>query len=84
MFTRTRRSVPGMVPYTARVIGLLLLLWMPALGQFQSAPPGSARASFGRFIIGVDAVGPSTVFPVPNTPENGGTFLHWVTGAQLQ
>jgi hypothetical protein len=62
------------------LFGLLLasLLCAPqALYAQNTAPP-----AIGRFIIGADAVGPSTRYPVPNTYENGGTYLRYVTGAE--
>ncbi len=60
--------------------GLVLVLLLYASGglhaQQREAP------SLGRFIIGADAVGPSTRYPVPNTHENGGTYMRYVTGAE--
>jgi hypothetical protein len=61
-----------------------MLLFCGTLSAQQVPPPSvEPRVTFGRFVIGVDAVGPSTHFPVPNRPENGGTYLHWVSGAEM-
>ena len=56
------------------------VLLLAASGQCfaQQRGPG-----LGRFVIGSDWVMPSTRFPVPNTPSNGGTWLRYAEGAQL-
>jgi hypothetical protein len=53
-------------------------MFASAVMYAQSPPP----SRLGRFLIGVDFVGPSTKYPIPNTPENGGTYLHYSTGAE--
>jgi len=42
----------------------------------------ASASSLGRFVIGAGSVAPSTDFPVPNIPANGGRWLQWSSGAQ--
>ncbi len=60
-----------------RYAGILVLLLMAALANAQNP----AMGQYGRFVIGVDNVAPSTPMPYPNLPPDG-TYPHHVVDAQ--